>query len=326
MPARKRMRIASGPVLFNWAPEQWRDFHFRLADVEDVDIVHVGEVVCAKRHPFFEPYMAEVVERLLASGKQVVLSALALAMNRNERSLIDSITAMAGEASASDETADEGGEGEGALIIEANDLTALARLAGRRFVIGPFVNTYNALTVKELAHLGAVRICLPPELGRQALSALVPAMTDIGVEAEVFAFGRMPLALSARCYHARSHGLPKDGCRYVCGEDPDGLPLKTLDEEPFLAVNGIQTLSYACLNLLGEIPLLKDMGVSVLRLSPHAACDMAEVAAIFRAVADENMAVAEGLARLEALKLPFPFANGYFHGQPGAAWLKPDPA
>ncbi len=316
------MRIAMGPVLFNWEPDRWRDFHFHMADVEDVDIVHVGEVVCAKRHPFFEPYMAEVIERLLAGGKHVVLSALALAMNRNERMLVDSITAMAAEMTGDDP--EQKDARNASLMIEANDLTAIARLAGRRFVIGPFVNTYNALTVQELAHLGAVRICLPPELGQSALRELLPAMLETGVDAEVFAFGRMPLALSARCYHARSHGLPKDGCRYVCGEDPDGLPLKTLDDEPFLAVNGIQTLSHACLNLLGEIPVLKAMGVSVLRLSPHAACDMADVARIFRAVADERMDVAEGLARLERLDLPFPFANGYFHDQPGAAWLKSD--
>ena len=65
--------LVMGPVLFNWTPEDWRDFHFRMADEADVDVVCVGEVVCSKRAPFFEPYMADVIERLLAADKQVIL-------------------------------------------------------------------------------------------------------------------------------------------------------------------------------------------------------------------------------------------------------------
>ena len=50
---------------------------------------------------------------------------------------------------------------------------------------------------------------------------------------EVFAFGKVPLAMSARCYHARAHKLTKDNCRFVCEKDPDGMPVKTLDGAGF---------------------------------------------------------------------------------------------
>ncbi len=297
------MKITLGPVLFNWPAEKWRDYHFRIADEADVDVVHVGEVVCAKRMPFFESVLPEVVERLMAAGKEVVFSTLALVMNRVERKAVESVCEMAEEA-----------------LVEVNDISALPRLGGRPHLIGPFVNTYNEMTLGWFARQGARRVCLPPELGGEAVRTLTAAAGEAGMGTEVLVFGRMPLALSARCYHARAHNLPKDGCQFVCEKDHDGMDLKTLDGEAFLAVNGIQTMSHACLNLAGEIGALKEMGVEAIRLSPHD-CDMVEVAEIFRELTHSRIDESEAMARLEALELPFPFANGYFHGKPGAEWI-----
>ncbi len=298
------MKITLGPVLFNWPAEKWRDFHFRMADEADVDVVHLGEVVCAKRLPFFEPYLPEVAERLMAAGKEVIFSTLALVMNDQERAAVRSVCEMAPDA-----------------LIEVNDVSALAHLDGAPFVAGPFLNTYNEATLGWLRSKGAVRTCLPPELGEEALARLCAADEGGGApRVEVMVFGRMPLALSARCYHARVHNLAKDGCQFVCEQDCNGMDLRTLDGEAFLAVNGIQTMSHACLNLSAEVGRLREMGVSHLRLSPQD-CDMAAVAATFRALAEGVMEAREAQARLEALDLPFPFANGYFHAKPGAEWI-----
>ncbi|MBO6802704.1 MAG: U32 family peptidase, partial [Thalassospira sp.] len=49
----KRSRLVMGPVLFHWDEDRKKDFYSRIADETDVDTVHVGEVVCAKRMPFF---------------------------------------------------------------------------------------------------------------------------------------------------------------------------------------------------------------------------------------------------------------------------------
>ena len=72
------MRLTLGPVLFNWAPDAWRDFHFRIADEAPIDRVLIGEVVCSKRSPFFAEHLPAVAERLADAGKEVVFASLAL--------------------------------------------------------------------------------------------------------------------------------------------------------------------------------------------------------------------------------------------------------
>jgi len=291
--------LSLGPALFAWAPEAWRDFHFRVADEADVDTVHLGEVVCWKRAGLHAPMMEAVADRLARAGKEVVLSSLALVMDEAELEAVRGLAAR-----------------EGALV-EANDMAACALLAGRPHAVGPYVNVYNEGTLAYLAGRGAVRVCLPfelPEASLRALAAGAPA------ELEVQVFGRVPLALSARCYAARARGLGKDDCRLVCREDGDGLAVDTLDGDPFLAVNGTQTLSSTCANLAAEVGSLLAMGIRRLRLSPHAV-DMVAVADVFRAVADGRMEATEADARLAALAGGMAFSNGFFHGAEGAAFL-----
>jgi O2-independent ubiquinone biosynthesis protein UbiV len=172
-----------------------------------------------------------------------------------------------------------------------------------------------------LAGGGACHVCLPPEMPARAIQTFCAEAGKLGITTEVQAFGRLPLALSARCYHARAHGRAKDSCRFVCDQDPDGMPLYTLDGKPFLAVNGIQTMSHDYLNLIGEIANLQAMGVARFRLSPHA-CGMVLVAEMFRAVLDRRLDAVEATARLDALKLGAPFSNGFYHGQPGHRWTQ----
>jgi collagenase-like PrtC family protease len=140
------------------------------------------------------------------------------------------------------------------------------------------------------------------------------------VTTEVLAFGRIPLALSARCYHARAHGRTKDSCQFVCDQDADGLPLRTLEDQPFLTINGIQTMSHEYLCLLDELHDLSNAGVSRFRLSPHS-CDMVAVASAFRRVLDGDIAPSEARASLTALNLPAPLCNGFYHAKPGYRWV-----
>lgn len=293
-------RLTLGPVVYHWPPEALRDFYFRIADEAPVDSVCVGEVVCAKRAPFFLPYLPEVRERLAAAGKEVVLSTLALIISDQE---MDSVRASVAETAG--------------LLPEANDIGAASLLAGRPHAIGPYIGVYNEGTLECLARRGAVRVSLTAELPANEVAALARA-SDIELEVQVF--GRMPLALSARCYHARIHGLHRDGCQFVCGEDPDGLVVRTLDDEPFLAVNGGQTLSHTYGNLAAEIGSLREMGVGRFRLSPQD-IDMVVVARAFRDLLDGRAGGAETTARLGAVVGAVPFSNGYFHGHEGVATL-----
>ncbi|PKU26509.1 ubiquinone anaerobic biosynthesis protein UbiV [Telmatospirillum siberiense] len=297
----REAKLTVGPVLFNWRPEVWRDFYFRLADEAPVDTVHLGEVVCSKRQPFFAPHLPEVMDRLTAAGKEVVLSSLALVMSERER---DAMRALALDA--------------GDLLVEANDLAIAADLAGRPHMIGPFVNVYNEGTLGYLAGRGARRICLPAELPLETLTILA---AEDKAEIEVQSFGRLPLALSARCYHARSHNLHKDGCQYVCGQDLDGMAVDTMDGLAFLTVNGTQTMSSRYANLLGELGDLRKAGIHRFRLWPQSG-DMVAVAGLFRRVLDGALDAKEAAGRLADLVPPdVEFANGYVHGREGHAFV-----
>jgi collagenase-like PrtC family protease len=288
-------KLTLGPVLFNWSPEAWRDFYFRIADEAPLDIVAVGEVVCPKRLPFFAPHLPAVVERLSAAGKEVVLSTLALVMTERETAAIRDLAQ------------------ESPFLVEANDNAALSLLAGRPHLVGPAINVYNAATLQALSRRGAVRAALPCELPAAALRQL--AAGDLPLEVQVF--GRAPLAISARCYHARIENLHKDGCRFVCEKDPDGLSVETIEGVPFLAVNGVQTLSHACISLASHLDELKAMGIGHFRLSPQW-IDMVAVARVFADALAGRISPAEADACLRPLCREMPLSDGFYRGLPGA--------
>ena len=67
-----------------------------------------------------------------------------------------------------------------------------------------------------------------------------------------------------------------------------------------------------------ELGALRAMGVRRYRLSPQA-CDMVEIAHIFRDALDERVASDEAQRRLETASPAIAFSNGFFHRRPGAA-------
>lgn len=291
-----RPALTLGPLLFNWAADEWIDFYARIADEAPVDRVCLGEVVCSKRLPLYFDRIPDAIERLQRGGKTVVLSSLALVTLEREREMCADFAA------------------NGDVELEVNDLTMLAHLApARRFAVGPLVNVYNEAALGFLGERGATHVCLPPELPLASVGVLAEAAAGLGVETEVWAFGRVPLAISGRCYHARIHGLSKDSCQFVCGEDIDGLDVETLDGENFLAVNGVQTLSSTHYNLLGDLHRLCAAGATSFRLSPHS-CDMVAVAALFRAALDRELDGEEATHELAALLPEADLSNGLLAG------------
>ena len=288
------VRLTLGPVLYHWPPGSLRDFYFRIADEAPLDTVYLGEVVCAKRAPLFDHYIDEVAQRLHAAGKEVVRSTLALVMNEREMATVRAVA-------------------EGPWMVEANDMSCVSLLRSRGHVIGPFINIYNEDTLGCLARFGALRACLPAELPAASLAALARAG---GVEIEIQVFGRLPLAISARCYHARSRGLTRAGCLFVCGEDADGMAVSSLDDEPIFAITGPQTLSVTYCNLLAELGEMQDKGVAAFRLWPQS-CDMVAVAGLFRDVLDGRKDSAEADAALAAITGDALFSNGFYHGVSG---------
>jgi len=293
------MTLTIGPVLFNWSVPRWRDFYARIADEAPVATVVLGEVVCSKRQPFFLDALSEVVERLERAGKTVILSSLALPTLERELSYCASLA-------------------DGSQMVEANDVSMLPNLADRPHAIGPLVNVYNEAAAEVLIERGARRIALPPELPLTSIAAIAAAVPQAAIE--VFAFGRVPLAISARCAHARLHGRTRDSCQFVCENDPDGLAVETLDGQGFLAVNGMQTLSSSYCTLILEACELARIGVAALRLSPHS-CDMVAVSQLFRDVLDGVHEPGHALRLLRALCPEVAFSNGFLHGTEGAMYV-----
>jgi collagenase-like PrtC family protease len=133
-----------------------------------------------------------------------------------------------------------------------------------------------------------------------------------GMETEVFAFGKMPLAFSARCFTARHYGLNKDDCQFKCLEHPEGMTVKTREKESFLTLNGIQTMSAQSYNLLAETKEMIALGIDAVRISPQAQ-HTADIVAAFDAVRQGRPAKSEAAWNAEGL------VNGFWHGKAGIA-------
>ena len=179
------------------------------------------------------------------------------------------------------------------------------------FVAGPTLNIYNTRALERLAGLGLQRWVMPVEHSRQILAEFRERMTT-GIEVESFAWGRLPLAFSARCYTARNHDLPKDDCGYRCLDDPDGMLLKTREADPFLVLNGIQTQSARTLCLVRE---LDSADVDIFRISPQASHTSRVIQLFHDCLAGERDG-AEVADELETL-MPIGPCDGYWHGEAG---------
>lgn len=292
------MKIALGPLLYYWPRNTIFRFYDSIAR-SAADIVYLGETVCSRRHEMRLPDWLEIAASLSEAGKEVVLSTQVLLESGSEVAAMHKIA------------------GQEQYPVEANDMGAVRCLAGRRpFVAGPHLNLYNLPSLKWMAAQGASRWVMPLEMKRDDLALMMQGLPE-GLQTEVFAYGRMPLAFSARCFAARHRNLPKDDCRFTCIDHPDGLLLRTRESEEFLVLNGTQTQSARVHNLIDELDDLHALGVDAVRVSPQAA-DTPDVIALFDQARHHVIAPDEAAQRILSL-MPGQSCNGYWHGQPGLA-------
>ncbi|WP_108651583.1 U32 family peptidase [Dongshaea marina] len=283
------MKFSLGPILYFWPRERVEDF-YQKASQSPCDIVYLGETICSKRNQIRPELWLELARMLADSGKEVVLSTQALIEAPGELKLVKRYC--------------ENGE----FRVEANDLGAVHYLAeqGLPFVCGHAINCYNAEVLQLLCRQGMNRWVMPVELSRDWLVKLLDQCATLGIndkfEVEVFGHGYLPLAYSARCFTARSEDLPKDDCQLRCLNHPNGKPVINQDEKRLFTLNGIQTQSGLCQNLLNDLPGMQEL-VDVVRLSPlgDGTFDWLEK---FRA--NQQGDASEKLAADE-------FCNGYWH-------------
>ena len=287
------MKISLGPILYYWPQRQVTAFYEAIA-ATPVDIVYLGETVCAKRRELRTGDWLEIGANLAAAGKQVVLSTLALIEARSELRSLEKLC------------------NDSPCLIEANDMAAVQLLAQRQlpFVAGPSINVYNTNTLALLHKFGLRRWVMPVELSGTTLEAILNEARQRqiadDIETEVFSYGKLPLAYSARCFTARAGNLPKDNCQLRCIEAPDGLAMNTRDGGTLFTLNGIQTQSGSICNLLNQWQDMERIGVDILRISPQSQGTPAVIAEF-----------AQVLAGAAAPPPRNDQCNGYWFGQPG---------
>ncbi len=257
------MNISLAPLSYHWNKQRIFDFYQSIANLP-VDRVYLGESICSKRRELKLDDWLSIAQNLSNSGKQVVLSNLALIEARSEVALLKKICQQG-------------------YAIEANDWTAveIATSSQIPFYAGPSLNIYHGQTLAQLYKQNLQGWTLPVELSGDDLSALLDHFNTLienpsPMDCEVFCYGYAPLAYSARCFSARADDVAKDDCKQRCIDDEEGLLLKSQEGESLFRVNGIQTQSASCYNLLPHWKSLKAKGATTLRLSPVAA-DMSEL-------------------------------------------------
>ena len=293
------MKLALGPLLYYWPRETVLGFYEAVAKTP-VDIVYLGETVCSRRRELRLADWLSVAAMLKEAGKEVILSTQVLIESGSDVTILHKIAEMSIN---------------GDFMVEANDMGAVHCLEGKvPFVAGPHLNIYNLPTLQWMTALGIKRWVIPMEMSRDDLKILQQGRPD-ALETEVFAYGRMPLAFSARCFTARHYNLPKDDCQFRCIDHADGLQMRTRENEEFLVLNGIQTQSARVYNLLPELGAMREIGVDVVRISPQAQHTL-EIIDLFHDVMSGKANPADANQTLLPL-MPELACNGYWYGKPG---------
>lgn len=284
------MKLSLGPSLFFWPKQDVENF-YEEAKNSDADVIYMGETVCSKRRELRAKDWLALAKDVAQSGKQVVISTMALLESPTELTMMKKLC------------------DNGDFLIEANDLSAVQIMhkLGLPFVVGPAINCYNLSTLKVLIKQGMTRWIMPVELSGDWLKSLLLQADEQNIrdqfECEVFSWGYMPLAYSARCFTARSEDRPKDDCKYCCINYPQGRKMNSQEGQEVFVLNGIQTMSGYQYNLINELHQMQSIGVDIACISADSKGAFSQLSAF------KNQLLVEQKIPLN----PSQECNGYWH-------------
>jgi collagenase-like PrtC family protease len=312
------MKLTLGPILFNWQRDEILDF-YKQAQGWPVDRVYLGEVVCANRVSHEAGLSTEdilgIADRLKDTGKEVVVTSLAIVSNEKELELTRSMASLP-------------------FAIEANDASVFgitgkatsnaAKETRKKVFAGAHIKSYNNDALDFLNSIGIRHVTLPVELPKETIRALAEHAQKLEMGLEVFAHGKLPLAFSWRCYTLLNLGLTKKDCTRQCLENPSGIDLKTMDNEECFTINGTSILSNKPLSLIEHIDELREMGIAALRISPKLK-GTGQILNIFKERIDNKMGPAEAIKKLTSLRqnTKTEFVNGFYTGTAGKNYINP---
>ena len=291
------MKLSLGPLLYYWPRQGVEDFYAHMKTLP-IDTIYLGETVCAKRQELHIKDSLQIATDIAESGKEVVLSSLALIESRADLKHIQKLC------------------DNNPCLIEANDMGTINMLTERKlpFVAGPAINIYNAQTLALLARSGLIRWVMPVELDRVNLRHILRTLTSqypsTKIETEVFSYGKLPLAYSARCFTARAKNLAKDNCQLRCIDYPDGLLVHSQEDQPVFTLNGIQTQSGHTYNLINEWQDMAQIGVDMMRISPQI-----DITSTATSVEQFHQHI-QGSSKPNSM-IASSECNGYWYGAPG---------
>lgn len=297
------MKISLGPAPSCWGGEELKKFYQEIAR-SHVDAVFIGEIVCPKRRVLSPADLKEITKILRESGKKVFFSSLALVTSEKEFASIRQLFSI----------------GDG---IEANTISILNLYqasdpiaANQDLIIGPFLNIYNWKAANYLAKFNPERIIVPFELPGRSIEDIAQKSS---IPIEVTVWGNLSTSLSWRCYTARTFDLTQANCQKKCLEYPDGIVLKTVDNQDLFLIDGSQVLAAKTHCLIKQLDKLDFIGVSSIRIQPHREHTV-EIVNIFQEVIAGKKNSKEALEELSEYA-PHGLCNGWFWGEAGWKYI-----
>jgi collagenase-like PrtC family protease len=290
------IRICLAPVPYPWDHDRLLAFYEEAATWA-VDIVCLGEPVCAKRNALQPREWRDLARRIEASGREVVFVSPPGLETPGELHFFASLA------------------GDGRFAVEVNDVGLFPRLRGKApIVAGPHLHVFNAATLRTLIRWGAYRWVAPYEIDAATMAGLAAGLPSC-LETEAFVLGSIPLAYSPRCFTATRHGRARRDCGHACLQSPAGEPVESLEGEALFLQDGKQTLSTLPVSLISELSRVVEAGATVLRVQP-AAQGTAAAIRLVRGVLEGRI---DGVEAQDAVEkaLGRRTANGFWHGGAG---------